>query len=97
MPMYLVTSVIDEGVYDDDFRVVEASSPLAVVENMLKYSYKWKGLLSPAYLWDEVRDGEWTASELLERINKTWVDGDSRAQVRIHEIKEIERLKEDAN
>ena len=39
-----------------------------------------------------VRDEEWTPEELLEAINNTSVDGDSDAQMRIYEIKEIERV-----
>jgi hypothetical protein len=34
----------------------------------------------------------WTADDLLARIDRTWVDGDSRYQLRIHAIEAIADL-----
>jgi hypothetical protein len=34
----------------------------------------------------------WTAADLLARIDRTWVDGDSRYQVQIHEIEAVAHL-----
>ena len=96
MPFYLITSVYDEGVYPGDFRVVEAESRLAVAQNMVQHPYRWKQFLDPAHIWEEVRDEECTAEELLQQIGRTHVDGDSRAQMRIHEIETIERLEAQA-
>jgi hypothetical protein len=41
-------------------------------------------------LWEAVRDGQWSAEELLKRLDATWVDGDSRYQMSIHAITTIE-------
>ncbi|HMV46779.1 MAG TPA: hypothetical protein PLD20_08190 [Blastocatellia bacterium] len=92
MPFYLITSVYDEGVYPEDFRVIEADSRLAVAQNIFQHPYRWKDFLYPARIWEEVRDEQWSPEELLKQIDKTHVDGDSLAQMRIHEIKNIERL-----
>ena len=91
-PLFLITCVCDEGVYDSSFRVVEADSRLAVAEAMVRRPYDWDDFLRSAYLWEEVRDGEWSAEELLERIDDTSVDGDSRSQLAIHEIEAVEKL-----
>lgn len=91
MPLFLVTCVIDEGVYEDDFKVVEAPSRLAIAEWMLGDPFHWRDFLNPSHLWNEVCDGEWSAEELLDRIDATHVDGDSDAQLAIHEIKQIEQ------
>ena len=92
MALYLITCVYDEGIYDNDFRLVEAESLLDVARHITQHPYRWADWLRKAYLWEEVRDEEWSPEELLEQIGKTHVDGDSRAQMRIHEIKNIERL-----
>ena len=92
MALYLVTCVYDEGVYENDFRVVEAESLLDVARHITQHPYRWADWLRRAYLWEEVRDEEWTPEELFEAINNTSVDGDSDAQMRIYEINEIERL-----
>ena len=92
MPFFLITCVYDEGVYPEDFRVVEADSRLAVAQHIVQHPYRWKEFLAPARIWEEVRDEEWSPEELLEQIGKTHVDGDSLAQMRIHEIKNIECL-----
>lgn len=99
MPLYLVTSLIDEGIYPSSFRVVEAPSKLALAEHMLSHSFQWRWFLERSYprdwlgrsptvgsLWDCFQDQTLTLEQFLELINKTGVDGDSAAQLTIHEI-----------
>ena len=100
MPLYLVSSVCDDGVDENSFRLVEAESALVVAQDMLDNPFAWEPLLQNTELWwdltryedkyDEPLD--WSAAELLDKIEATWVDGGSRNELRIHEIKEIERL-----
>lgn len=100
MPLFLVTSVDDEGIYDGRFRLVDAPSAAAVAQQMLDHPFHWETILSNTGLWWDLtcyerRHGEplgWTAEELLERIAETHVDGDSRNQVRISPIDYIERI-----
>ena len=91
MPLFLVTNVCDEGLYDTSFRVVEAPSRLAVALYILRNPEPWKWWLQRSHLWEGVADGRWTADQLLERIDRTHVDGDSDFQFAIHELKTIER------
>jgi hypothetical protein len=49
MPLFLVTSVIDEGIYPSSFRVIEADSQLKVVENMLSHPQRWQRWLESSY------------------------------------------------
>jgi len=100
MALFLITSVCDEGVYENDFKVVEAESRTDLAQDMLDNPYAWEHFLrSTAVWWDltyyEYKYGEpigWSAEDLLERIDATHVDGDSEFQVRIYEIKEIEKM-----
>ncbi len=91
MPLFLVTCVYNEGVYENDFRVVEAPSRLAVAEELLREPYRWYDFLNRSFLWDGVEAPHWSAAELLERIDGSYVDGDSRAKLSLYEIKEIEQ------
>lgn len=91
MPLFLVTCAYDEGVYESNFRVVEAPSRQAVAEYMLRDPYRWYDFLDRAYLWDGVEEKRWSAVELLKRIDESHVDGDSRAKLSLYEIKEIEQ------
>jgi hypothetical protein len=90
MPLFLVTCVCDEGVYANSFRVVEAPSRLAVAASIQQHPYRWDDFLRRSALWEAVRDGQWSAEELLKRMDATWVDGDSRYQMAIHAITTIE-------
>jgi hypothetical protein len=102
MPLFLITSVCDEGVSPSNFRVVEAPSRLAIAQHILDHVYEWERLLRPTRLWWELtyypyKYGEprgWSAADLLTEIDKTWVDGDSSNQLRIHEVGTILRLPE---
>ncbi len=89
--LFLVTCVCDEGVYENSFRVVEASSRLAVVEYIRQHPDRWDDFLRRSALWEEVRDGQWSAEELLKRIDSTWVDGDSRYKMSVYAITTIEQ------
>jgi hypothetical protein len=100
MALFLITCVCDEGVYENDFKVVEANSREDIAQQMLDNPYKWeKFLQSTAVWWDltryEYKYGEpigWSPTDLLERIDATRVDGDSEFQVRIYEIKQIDKI-----
>jgi hypothetical protein len=91
MPLFLVTCVCDEGVYASSFRVVEAPSRLAVAAYIRQHPYRWDDFLRRSGLWEAVRDGQWSAEELLTRIDATWVDGDSCYRMSVYEITTIER------
>jgi hypothetical protein len=98
MPLFLVTSVCDEGMSPSRFRVMEAESRLVIAGDMLADPATWDWALRETELWWDLtsypakygRPRGWTTEELLERIDRTWVDGDSRYQVRIHAIETIE-------
>ncbi len=100
MPLFLITSVCMDGVDESSLRVVEAESPLAIAQAMLDDPYAWEPLLQNTGLWWDLTRYEYTydeplgctAEELLDKIDSTWMDGDSRNQVRMHEIEEIERI-----
>ncbi|MBR8837518.1 MAG: hypothetical protein DSM106950_26800 [Stigonema ocellatum SAG 48.90 = DSM 106950] len=100
MPLFLITSVCDEGVYENSFKVVEASSREQIAQAILDNPWAWADFLRSTTLWwdltrYEYKYGEplgWTVKDLLERIEMTHVDGDSDYQMRIHEIKCIEQI-----
>ncbi len=100
MGLFLVTSVCDEGVSATRFRVVEAESRLAVAKDMLADPVKWEWALRPTELWWDLTYYPYKygqprglpPADLLARIDRTWVDGDSRYQVRIHEIETVEHV-----
>jgi hypothetical protein len=86
MPLFLVTYVCDEGVYYSSFRVVEASSRLAIAEDMIIRPSYWKNYLRHGYNQKgNMQDLEeyilhnpnLEVEELLEEIDNTYVDGDS--------------------
>lgn len=102
--LYLITSLIDEGIYDSSFRVVEAGSELEIAEHILAHPAPWQWFLDSSYprdwqnprfsvgsLWDCVQDPQMTPERLLELIKMTSVDGDSEAQLAIHKIT-VDRL-----
>jgi hypothetical protein len=91
MSFFLVTCVCDEGVYANSFRVVEAPSRLAVAAYIRQYPSRWEDFLRRSGLWEAVRDGQWSAEELLTHIDATWVDGDSRYRMSVYAITTIEQ------
>jgi len=82
MPLFLITSLYDEGISPNLVRVVEAESALAVAAHMLHHSDSWGYFLYRSFGQD-LPLGILTPEELLERIQHTSVDGDSTAQLRI--------------
>ena len=99
MPLYLVTSLYDEGISATNFRVVEAASKRDIAVHMLTHPEQWAFFLQRAFprdwrragphlgsLLDCTRDPGMTPERFLELIDMTWVDGDSAAQLAIHEI-----------
>lgn len=90
MPLFLVACVCDEGVWETSFRVVDAPSRIAVAESMHRNPYLWIDFLQRSHLWEEVRDRCWSASKLLEKIDASSVDGDSRYRLSVYEITRIE-------
>lgn len=106
MPLFLVTSLIDEGMYENDFRVVEAKSKLEIAQHMLDHPHQWENYLRIAYprnwrdqtfnvgtLWDCAQNPQMSAESFLELIDMTSVDGDSESQLRIFEV-EVQQLRE---
>jgi hypothetical protein len=100
MPLFLVTSVLDEGVYENSFRVIEAKSEIAIAQHILDNPYHWEDMLRNTTLWWDLTYYEykykeplgWSAEDLLKKIEETHVDGDSENQFRIHEITTIEKI-----
>ena len=100
MPLYLISSVGDDGVDENSFRLVNAESPLEIAQSILDDPSNWEPQLRNTELWwdltrYEYKYGEpldWTAEELLNKIEATWVDGGSRNELRILEMDAIERL-----
>lgn len=85
MPLFLITSLYDEGISPNCFRVVEADSKLTIVEQMLNHPEQW-GYFLYRSLHQDLEDAKFTPQELLDWMERTHVDGDSSAQLRIHQI-----------
>jgi len=99
MPLYLVTSLYDEGISAANFRVVEAASKRDIAAHMLAHADQWAFFLRRAFprdwrgagphlgsLLDCARDPAMSPERFLELIDMTSVDGDSAAQLAIHDI-----------
>ena len=80
MALFLVTCVIDEGVYESSFRVVKASSREAVAKYILTNYESWEDFISRSifYLWlDDQEEGPkelWDSMRHViqnEQINST--------------------------
>jgi len=85
MPLFLITSLYDEGISPNLFRVVEAESKQAIAQHMLAHPERWDYFLYRCF-HEEQWESTLTPEQLLERIERTHVDGDSVAQLRISEI-----------
>ena len=85
MPLFLITSLYDEGISPNLVRVVEAESALAIAVHMLHHSNQWGYFICRSFGQD-LPLGILTPEELLERIQRTYIDGDSSAQLRITPI-----------
>ncbi len=84
MPLFLITSLYDEGISPNLLRVVEAESPEAIAAHLLQHPEQWDYFLHRSFSQD-LPLGTLTP-EVLERIQRTSVDGDSTAQLRITPI-----------
>ena len=96
--LFLVTCVYNYGVDEDNFKVVEADSRLEVVESIVDNPDFWNEFLRDSNLYEPIVRGDRpyyvegqpvTAEEALALINRSSVDGDSRAQLSILPITEI--------
>jgi len=96
--LFLVACVYNEGVEATSFRVVEAASRLAVVQAIVENPDIWSKFLHDAQLYDPIVRGNRpyyadpcpvSAEEALRLIDRSTVDGDSRARMAIHPIAEI--------
>lgn len=85
MPLFLITSLFDEGISPSCFRVVEADSELAVAQHMLKHPQQWGFFLRRAF-HESLERQVFTPQQFLDRVAQTYVDGDSDAQLRISKI-----------
>lgn len=85
MPLFLVTSLYDEGISPNLFRVVEAASIEAIASHMIEHPEAWNYFFERSF-GEDLPIGILTPKALLERINRTYVDGDSVAQLRITPI-----------
>lgn len=82
MPLFLITTLYDEGISPNLVRVVEANSALAIATHMLHHSEQWAYFLYRSF-GEDLPLGTLTPEALLQRIDRTFVDGDSTAQLRI--------------
>lgn len=97
MPLFLVTSVCDEGVYSTNFKLVEAESREAIAGHILANPFKWEAFLRNTNVWWDLTRYEykykeplpWSPADFLARIDGTHVDGDSANQLRIYPVGEI--------
>lgn len=96
--LFLVTCVYNYGVDEDNFKVVEAGSRLEVVESIVDNPDFWNTFLQDSNLYEPIVRGNMpyyvegrpvTAEEALTLIDRSSVDGDSRAQLSILPITEI--------
>jgi hypothetical protein len=93
MALFLITSLIDEGMYDNDYRVVEAESREEVAQHMIDHPNQWQSYLRSALLLAYAEQPDMTVERFLTLIDSTHVDGDSAAQLRIFEV-QVEQLAE---
>jgi hypothetical protein len=95
VPLYLVTCVCDEGVWDSSFRLIEAESRLAIARDIHRDPRPWRDWLEWSRVWRRGEPEEQVCplpEELLRRIDASRVDGDSEWAFRIHEVKSGARL-----
>lgn len=85
MPLFLITSLYDEGISPNVFRLVEAESKRVIAQHMLEHPDQWDYFLYRSF-HEERLEPTLTAEQLLERMEQTHVDGDSVAQLRLSEV-----------
>lgn len=81
MALFLVTSVFDEGVYENSFRVVKASSREAVAKYILNHSKSWENFISSSlfYLW--LSDPKEGPKELWDRMRHVILNEEDRQKL----------------
>jgi len=82
MALFLVTCVVDEGVYESSFRVIQAASRAAVAKYILNNYEAWEGFISSSifYLWlDDQAEGP---TELWERMRHVIVNEEDSKTLR---------------
>jgi hypothetical protein len=96
--LFLVACVYNDGVNAESFRVVEPPSRLAVAAHIVDSPDIWNKFLHDTGLYDPIIRGDRpyyadpcpvTAEEALRLIDRSSVDGDSRARLSIHPISNI--------
>ena len=94
MPLFLVTCVCDEGVWETSFKVFEAESRLDIAREIHRDPRPWIRWLERSKVWRPSREEEDCPPPevLLRRIDASTMDGSSTWAFRIHEIKTIERI-----
>ncbi|GAB4385107.1 MAG: hypothetical protein Kow00121_49590 [Elainellaceae cyanobacterium] len=85
MSLFLITCLYYEGISPNLFCLVEAESRLAIAQHMLEHPEPWGYFLYRAFHQEQM-DSTLTPEELLERIDRSHVDGDSAAQLHISDI-----------
>lgn len=93
MPLYLVTCVCDEGMWESLFRVFEADCRLDIARAIHRDPTSWKHWLQLSRVWRPSYEEQVCPPPevLLARIDASTIDGDSTSAFRIHEIRTIER------
>ena len=94
MPLYLLTCVCDEGVWDTTFKVVEAESRLDIARAISHSPWAWMTWLERSKVWRPSRDEQNCPPPdvLLKRIDASHIDGSSSWAFRIHEIPAVEHI-----
>ena len=68
MALFLVTCVFDEGVYENTFRVVKASSREAVAKYILNNYESWENFISRSVFYIWLSDEKQGPKELWDRM-----------------------------
>lgn len=76
MALFLITCVYDEGVYESNFRVVEAASREAVAQHILKNYESFADYLERSVFYKWLNDKEVGPNEIWEKMNRVIVHAD---------------------
>ena len=94
MPLYLVTCVCDEGVWETSFKVIEAESRSDIARAISLAPEPWRRWLELSKVWRPSPEEPNCPppEELLRRIDRSSIDADSTWAFRVHQIQSVERL-----
>jgi hypothetical protein len=94
MPLYLVTCVCDEGVWETSFKVIDAESRSDIARAISRSPDAWMRWLHLSKVWrPSPEEPECPPpEELLRRIDSSTIDGDSTWAFRIHEVTQVEHI-----